>query len=190
MVIVVCLYTAIGFFGYLKYGSHVLGSITLNFPPSPLNEVIRIIFAISIFLSYALQMYVPVKIIWPAIMRRFSLDQGKHSPRVVMFFEFLVRTALVTLTFVLAVAVPRLDLFIPLVGALASSSLALILPPLLELFTLWEGDQGKLMWTWLWAKNLFITMLGVLGFVTGTFVTITEIINTFSSGSGGGSPPA
>ncbi|XP_077517690.1 proton-coupled amino acid transporter 1-like isoform X4 [Amblyomma americanum] len=190
MIIVVCLYTAIGFFGYLKYGSHVLGSITLNFPPTPLNEVIRIIFAISIFLSYALQMYVPVKIIWPSIMRRFSLDQGKHSPRVVMFFEFLVRTALVTLTFVLAVAVPRLDLFIPLVGALASSSLALILPPLFELFTLWDGDQGKLMWTWLWAKNLFISVLGVLGFVTGTFVTVTEIVNTFSSNPGGSSPPA
>ncbi|XP_037569572.1 proton-coupled amino acid transporter 1 isoform X1 [Dermacentor silvarum] len=181
MVIVVCLYTAIGFFGYLKYGEHVAGSITLNFPPTPLNEVIRLIFAVSIFLSYALQLYVPVQIIWPSIVRRFSLDQGKHSPRAVMVFEFLLRTALVTMTFVLAVAVPRLDLFIPLVGALASSSLALILPPLFELFTMWEGDQGKLMWSWLWVKNVFICVLGVLGFVTGTFVTITEIINTFSS---------
>ncbi|CAN7946308.1 unnamed protein product, partial [Ixodes hexagonus] len=32
MMTVVCLYTAIGFFGYLKYGSEVRGSITLNFP--------------------------------------------------------------------------------------------------------------------------------------------------------------
>lgn len=32
MVIVAALYTAIGFFGYLKYGDHVLGSITLNLP--------------------------------------------------------------------------------------------------------------------------------------------------------------
>ncbi|KAL1443053.1 hypothetical protein MTO96_000940 [Rhipicephalus appendiculatus] len=183
MVIVVCLYTAIGFFGYLKYGDKVAGSITLNFPPTPLNEVIRLIFAISIFLSYALQMYVPVQIIWPSVVKRFSLDDGKYSPRVVMIFEFLMRTALVTMTFVLAVAVPRLDLFIPLVGALASSSLALILPPLLELFTLWESDHGKLMWSWLWAKNIFISVLGVLGFVTGTFVAITEIVNTFSNPS-------
>lgn len=180
MIIVVCLYTAIGFFGFLKYGSDVKGSITLNFPPSPLNEVIRAIFAISIFLSYALQMYVPVQIIWPAVVRRFGLDQGKYSPRTVVFFEYLVRSLLVFMTFILAVAVPRLDLFIPLVGALASSSLALILPPLLELFTLWEGDQGKLVWTWLWLKNVFISVIGVLGFVTGTFVTITEIVKTFS----------
>lgn len=32
MVIVACLYTSVGFFGYLKYGDHVKGSITLNLP--------------------------------------------------------------------------------------------------------------------------------------------------------------
>lgn len=32
MVIVASLYTAIGFFGYLKYGENVHGSITLNLP--------------------------------------------------------------------------------------------------------------------------------------------------------------
>lgn len=34
MVIVACLYTAVGFFGYLKYGDAVSGSITLNLPPN------------------------------------------------------------------------------------------------------------------------------------------------------------
>lgn len=32
MVIVACLYTSVGFFGYLKYGDLVKGSITLNLP--------------------------------------------------------------------------------------------------------------------------------------------------------------
>jgi proton-coupled amino acid transporter len=32
MVIVASLYTAVGFFGYLKYGEEVEGSITLNLP--------------------------------------------------------------------------------------------------------------------------------------------------------------
>ena len=34
MFLVVILYAATGFFGYLRYGSKVLGSITLNLPPS------------------------------------------------------------------------------------------------------------------------------------------------------------
>ena len=32
MTIVTCLYIAVGFFGYLKYGEDVKGSITLNLP--------------------------------------------------------------------------------------------------------------------------------------------------------------
>jgi len=32
MVIVAALYTSVGFFGYLKYGENVQGSITLNLP--------------------------------------------------------------------------------------------------------------------------------------------------------------
>ena len=32
MVIVSCLYIAVGFFGYLQYGEGVLGSVTLNLP--------------------------------------------------------------------------------------------------------------------------------------------------------------
>lgn len=32
MIIVACLYTSVGFFGYLKYGKDVKGSITLNLP--------------------------------------------------------------------------------------------------------------------------------------------------------------
>jgi proton-coupled amino acid transporter len=34
MVIVAALYTSVGFFGYLKYGEKVQGSITLNLPPN------------------------------------------------------------------------------------------------------------------------------------------------------------
>lgn len=32
MVIVACLYTGVGFFGYLKYGDAVCGTVTLNLP--------------------------------------------------------------------------------------------------------------------------------------------------------------
>lgn len=39
MVIVACLYTSIGFFGYLKYGDKVTGSITLNLPPNEMYVV-------------------------------------------------------------------------------------------------------------------------------------------------------
>ena len=64
MTIVACLYMAVGFFGYLKFGDKVLGSITLNLPEEPLYETCRFMFAVAIFLSYAIQFYVPFNIIW------------------------------------------------------------------------------------------------------------------------------
>ena len=36
MTMVACLYIAVGFFGYLKYGENVVGSITLNLPSDEL----------------------------------------------------------------------------------------------------------------------------------------------------------
>lgn len=67
MTFVALLYMGIGFFGYAKYGQWVQGSITLNLPDSTLNDVVRLIFALAIGLSYSLQFYVPWTIIWPHI---------------------------------------------------------------------------------------------------------------------------
>ena len=36
MTVVTCLLIAVGFFGYLKYGENVMGSITLNLPSDKL----------------------------------------------------------------------------------------------------------------------------------------------------------
>lgn len=67
MSLVAILYMGVGFFGYAKYGQFVNGSITLNLPETTLNELVRLIFAIAIGLSYALQFYVPWAIVWPLI---------------------------------------------------------------------------------------------------------------------------
>lgn len=67
MMLVGLLYMAIGYFGYAKYGQTVGGSITFNLPVTTLNEVVRLLFALGIGLSYSLQFYVPWTIIWPYI---------------------------------------------------------------------------------------------------------------------------
>lgn len=95
MVIVGSLYTAMGFYGFLKYGSDVKGSITLNLPGDPVYGVCRLMFALAIFLSYALQMYVPIMIIWPWVQKTFHLVEGTSRSR---YFDFGLRVILVTST--------------------------------------------------------------------------------------------
>ncbi|RWS05303.1 proton-coupled amino acid transporter 1-like isoform X1, partial [Dinothrombium tinctorium] len=137
MVIVTCLYVGMGFFGFLKFGNQVKGSVTLNLPSTPLYETVQLMFSLAIFLSYALQLYVPINIIWPFIKRTYNLSETSRRTQIL---DYCLRTFLVTGTFILAAAIPKLDLFISLVGAVSSSCLALIFPPIIEIFTLWEYD--------------------------------------------------
>ena len=87
--------------------------------------------ALAIFFSYAIQFHVPVDIINSYIQERISPD--KHLKA-----EYLLRLGLVLFTFSLASSVPRLDLFISLVGSASSSTLALMAPPIIDTVTAGE----------------------------------------------------
>ncbi|XP_044743205.1 proton-coupled amino acid transporter-like protein pathetic isoform X2 [Chrysoperla carnea] len=170
MMIVTCLYTAVGFFGYLKYGDKVkIGSLTLILPQKDaLAQSVRVMMALAIFLSYGLQFYVPMSVVWPNIKQRFTTERSQYLG------EYATRISLVFVTFVLAALVPNLGVVISLVGALSSSTLALIFPPLIEIITFWP-DMGKYKWI-LW-KDILIMLFGIAGFIFGTYASVANIIN-------------
>ncbi|XP_055331791.1 proton-coupled amino acid transporter 1-like [Paramacrobiotus metropolitanus] len=171
MVIITALYTAAGFFGYLAFGTEIEDTITLNLPHKGIYIVVILLVGLVVFYSYSLQFYVPFEILWPTVKKRL------RTPLQVKIGEYLFRTGIVIFTFLLAVAIPKLGLFISLVGAVGSSSLALIFPPVLETVTYGWQNQGKLHWKLI--KNAAIFIFGILGFVTGTYVAILEIVLSF-----------
>lgn len=178
MAIIVCLFSAMGFFGYLQYGSSVQGSITLNLPPrEPLAQAVKILISLAVYMTYPLQIYVPFEILTPFVVRRF--DDNKK-----IIAEYVFRTLLVLFTFVLAVVIPNIGLFINLIGAVSSSALALIFPPIIDLITFWP-DTGK--YNWRIIKNTFILLVGLLGFVTGSVSSLRAIVEFFINGDE--SPP-
>lgn len=126
MVIVACLYTSVGFFGYLKYGDAVKGSITLNLGGDLLAQLVRLMMAMAIYLSYTLQFYVPINIIGPWLRARLHGENNR------ILGDYLLRIGLVLFTFILAALIPNLGAVISLVGAVSSSTLALIFPPIIE----------------------------------------------------------
>ncbi|XP_050519736.1 proton-coupled amino acid transporter-like protein CG1139 isoform X2 [Daktulosphaira vitifoliae] len=170
MVIVTCLYTSIGFFGYLRYGDAVKsGSITLNLPGQDiLAQSVRAAMALAIFLSYGLQFYVPIGIIWPAVKGYFHTQASQRNA------ELCVRVFLVTLTFALAAAIPNLSAVISLVGSFSSSALALIFPPIIELMTFWEQSSGK-EFAIMFIKDISIILIGFIGFGFGSYASLCNI---------------
>ncbi|RZF47994.1 hypothetical protein LSTR_LSTR002060 [Laodelphax striatellus] len=171
MFFVVLLYTGVGFFGYLKYGALTEPSITLNLPRHlPLAQSVKIMIAVAIFLTYALQFYVPMEIIWKNTKHRFT----SHP----IAAEYAIRISLVCLTMAIAILIPNLGPFISLVGAVCLSFLGMIFPAFIELVTYWERPGlGRMNWR-LW-KNLFIIGFGILGFATGAYCSLLEIYETF-----------
>uniref|UniRef100_A0A8D8V943 Proton-coupled amino acid transporter 4 n=3 Tax=Cacopsylla melanoneura TaxID=428564 RepID=A0A8D8V943_9HEMI len=171
MGMVVSLYCAVGFFGFLKYGDDTEGSITLNLCKSDLlAQSVKLMIAVAIFLTYALQFYVPMEIIWKNVKHRFTAH-----PTV---SEYVIRISLVVFTVVVAMSIPNLGPFISLVGAICLSTLGLMFPSVIELIVCWDTPGlGTLNWI-LW-KNLFIIGFGVLGFLTGTYTSIDEMVTTW-----------
>lgn len=76
--ILLILYFVMGLFGFLKFGHRARDSITLNLPPEPIYDVVRALFAISVFLTYPLQFYVPNEIIWNWAKKNLLL--GHETP--------------------------------------------------------------------------------------------------------------
>ncbi|CAG0895414.1 unnamed protein product [Cyprideis torosa] len=198
MTVVVCLYTATGFYGYLKYGEDVQGSITLNLPhDEPLAVSVQVMMTIAIFFSYALQFYVPMEILWPHVQSR--IPERHQYP-----MEFVFRTILVVFTYVaaqektgtrlrfsliekfypsfliwyeevsLAILIPNIGLFISLVGAVSSSFLAVVFPPILDIITFTDLQTPLRL-----LGNFFIILFGIIGFVTGTYASIEAILINF-----------
>ncbi|XP_055303041.1 proton-coupled amino acid transporter 1-like isoform X2 [Sitodiplosis mosellana] len=168
MIITAALYTAIGFYGYLKYGDAVKATITLNLDPEYiLAQSVRVMFAIAVFLSYSLQFYIPMKIIGPWFQRFFKQQHQKLG-------DGILRVGLIIVTFILAAVVPKLGPIISLFGAVFSSSLALLIPPLIDFLTFGLQGMGRFYWR-LW-KNIAIFVLGVLGFIFGAYASIVELV--------------
>lgn len=78
----------------------------------------------------------------------------------------------------LAAAIPNLGAVISLVGAVSSSTLALIFPPVIEIITLWNDGLGRRNWI-LW-KDILIIIFGVCGFGFGTYASIMNILHPLS----------
>ncbi|TSK28141.1 Proton-coupled amino acid transporter 1 [Bagarius yarrelli] len=166
MGIVTMLYISLGTIGYVCFGGRIGGSITLNLPDCWMYQIVKLLYSLGIYITYALQFYVPAEILIPPAVARVR-------PRLALLVDLGIRVGLVLLTCALAILIPELDLVISLVGSISSSALALIFPPLLQIITFHtEGISN-----WFLIKNFAISFLGLVGFVAGTYISIVEIIH-------------
>ncbi|XP_073974223.1 proton-coupled amino acid transporter 1-like [Rhodnius prolixus] len=180
LTMVVLLAVIMGFLTYLKFGDDVRGSFTLNLDQGILSEMIMSIVALGILLTYPIQFHVAVDVFWWDLVASFG--PFKHM----VLYELLLRTVLVLITFVMAAVVPRLNLFISLIGAVCSTTLSLVLPALCDIsLRACPEDEGRLMASskcnqvFRYLMNGISLFLAAIASTTGAFYSIKTIIAVF-----------
>ena len=76
----------------------------------------------------------------------------------------------------MAAAIPKIELFISLIGAVASLTLAVIAPAIMHSIVFWDdfmGISGKCKI----ARNIFLLVLGIAGMIAGTIISVVNIID-------------
>ncbi|KAK9500906.1 hypothetical protein O3M35_002071 [Rhynocoris fuscipes] len=179
-IFVIFLAVAMGVVAYLKYGDDVKGSVTLNFQPGTLSELVMSSVALAILLTYAIQFHVAIDLIW------WDLVAARGPFRHMTLYELLLRVGLVLFTFIMANVVPHLNLFISLIGAMCSAALALVFPALCDIaLRTCPIEEGRLQskstarQAWRFFLDAITLIIAITGFITGTFYSVVAIIEAF-----------
>lgn len=160
--------------GYWQYGEEVASSLTVNFPTDDiLAQSLNILISCGVALGYAIQFYIPIKILFPSIQRRMKI-----ADRHPFFGEMIFRVFMVFVTFAVAMLIPNVGLLISIIGAICSNSLALVFPVFIEYLVKTRGDNR--MSTFDSIKNVLILVLAVCGFLSGGYEGVLGIIDLYS----------
>ncbi|XP_067626457.1 proton-coupled amino acid transporter-like protein CG1139 isoform X2 [Eurosta solidaginis] len=172
MTVVIVLYGVIGFFGYVRYGEEVRGSITLNLKyGEPLADVAKLLMAVAILFTYGLQFYIPNELLWRKINHKF--DPKNHNRT-----QLLLRTGIILITGGIAAAVPNLEPFIGLVGAIFFSLLGILVPSVCETIHLWPHGLGA--YNWRLYKNILLSIFAIIALLSGATASINDIIKFYT----------
>jgi solute carrier family 36 (proton-coupled amino acid transporter) len=133
-----------------------------------LAQSVMIMISIGVILGFGIQFFIPIQIMFPSIKSKFKFAADKP-----LISEMIFRTVIVLMTFSVAFLVPNLGLLISLIGAVCSTSLALVFPVLIEHLVITRNDESPSVIVVI--KNSLILLLAVVGFVSGGYESVREI---------------
>ncbi|KAH8371671.1 hypothetical protein KR093_008408, partial [Drosophila rubida] len=173
-----------GIMGYWRYGERVEASITLNVPENEiLSQIIKVVIAVGIFLSYPLNGFVVITVI-------FKDYSQASAARYSVTVEIVVRICFLFLTGeftvhpevhqvndysigIVSVVVPNLAALTELEGAFSLCNLNLICPALIDMFINYGPGYGRLRWKLL--RDIALIVIGIIFGIVGCSVAIRQL---------------
>lgn len=106
---------------------------------------------------------------WNGLKERF-----KSRP---LLANYAIRTVMVIVCVLLAVAVPAITPFVSLIGAFFFSILGLMVPVYIEMITFWDKGFGRFYWKVL--KNLVVVIAAIMALIFGSQSAIIDIVKLY-----------
>ncbi|XP_071050080.1 proton-coupled amino acid transporter 1-like [Onthophagus taurus] len=163
-----------GCLSYMQYGEDIHGTVFINLPETTGVEILITSVCILVILTYPLQMYIPVNIMWPLVTNRFGPFKRP------LFSELCFRSLLVAFTLVIGQIIPFIHLIMSLIGAVCSTSLTLFLPPFMDLILFYPQEKVWFKKAIKVTKNGMLFLSAVGTFIFGIYATILSIIEEFA----------
>lgn len=170
MLILTVAVLSVGVLGFWKYGDDVASSLVTNLPTDWLGHSVKIIVSCGVILGFAIQFYVPIKVLLPLVYKRVNSSMP-------LLTEIFFRIFMVMVTFCIAILVPNLGILISLIGAVCSNSLALVFPVIIEYLVVTRNNRKMKAFNAL--KNIFILFLATIGLLSGGYEGIRGVISLY-----------
>ncbi|XP_048000004.1 proton-coupled amino acid transporter-like protein pathetic isoform X2 [Leguminivora glycinivorella] len=174
MGVVISIVMIIGFFGYWGFGEDARAPITNNFPWSTFPIVLKVLMAVMVYVTFALNFWVPFDLVWYYLKRRHPEDK-------LWFWERVYRTITVILIFLVAIIFPDVSAFMGFLGCFCLSLMGFIIPAFIELCVVWD-DPGLGVMKWRLIKSVAIIVFGVCLFFVGTYSNVKAMVQSAVSG--------
>lgn len=171
MGLVLVLYLTIAFFGYVRFGDEVKGSLVYSIPLKPwYYMIVKPVYSSAVFLTFGTQFYVFIDVLWQIWV--------SITPR--SFEKTLINNILRVITLVLVVIaaawVPYIEHILSLIGSLSGSFICLIFPSLMHTVLFWDQSYTFTCFPLTVTKNVFLILLGLFGCVIGSYSSILAIM--------------
>lgn len=175
VIIVLCsVYVAFGFFGYVAYGLDTKSMVPFNLPQNKITSFLRLFYCLSVSFTYPVQLF-PLYGITEARLKCLK------DPRLVVR-RILFRTLLVVLTGVIGMQIPNFGLFLGLIGSIACTLLAFILPAFFHLKRVDRSDASGLED----AKDVILIGFGAVAGIVSFTLTLKELFSSSGADESGG----
>lgn len=166
------LYFFSGFFGYLRFGDAIQGTITLNLPTDDWSAIAgQALIGIALFSNFGLMFFIPMEILFKLIHKKIAKSRN--------ISEIAIRTIIIILMVVIGIIIPDIGIFISLVGGFTSTCTSFITPVTIEtVFLQANGGFGR--YHWKLCKNILLLMFAFTSMVTATFLSIKNVVEIYT----------